>query len=383
MTFLVKSNIYIFSLNVCYFYSKRFLFLHPMNIRFVIMLFAFMLNIHFRGNSQENTSKIPTIEVFPEFISDTVSFDTDDPAIYFNRKNPAKSLIIGTDKGGKTGQGGIYVFDIFGKNMVQKNLLGINRPNNIDVAYGLIGNGKSKIDIAVCTERNTNKIRVIKLPDMQLVDAGGIEVFEGEIQRSPMGVALFTDEKTQQIYAIVSRKDGPLQGYLFQYLLYADDSGIVRGKLVRKFGQYSGLKEIESIAVDNELGFVYYSDETVGVRKYYAHPDSTGKELALFARTGFTEDHEGISIYKTSAKKGYILVSDQQANQFHVFRREGEPADKHKHELIKIIKTQTNESDGSEIISYKLNKRFKNGLFVAMSNNKTFHFYSVKNFFQK
>lgn len=354
-----------------------------MNIRFVIMLFAFMLNIHFRGYSQENTSKISKIEVFPEFISDTVSFDTDDPAIYFNRKNPAKSLIIGTDKGGKTGQGGIYVFDIFGKNMVQKNLLGINRPNNIDVAYGLIGNGKSKIDIAVCTERNTNKIRVIKLPNMQLVDAGGIEVFEGEIQRSPMGVALFTDEKTHQIYAIVSRKDGPLQGYLFQYLLYADDSGIVRGKLVRKFGQYSGLKEIESVAVDNELGFVYYSDETVGVRKYYAHPDSTGKELALFARTGFTEDHEGISIYKTSARKGYILVSDQQANQFHVFKREGELADKHKHELIKIIKTQTNESDGSEIISYKLNKRFKNGLFVAMSNNKTFHFYSVKNFFQK
>ena len=363
------------------FYSKRFLFLRPMNIRFAILLFAYLLNIHFSGISQDKISKIPIVEVFPELVSDTVSFDTDDPAIYYNRKNPAKSLIIGTDKGGKTGQGGIYVFDIFGKNMVQKNLLGINRPNNIDVAYGLIGNGKGKIDIAVCTERNTNKIRVIKLPDMQLVDAGGIEVFEGEIQRSPMGVALFTDEKTQQIYAIVSRKDGPLQGYLFQYLLYEDDRGIVRGKLVRKFGQYSGLKEIESIAVDNELGFVYYSDETVGVRKYYAHPDSSGKELALFARTGFTEDHEGISIYKTSAKKGYILVSDQQANQFHIFRREGELADKHKHELIKIIKTQTNESDGSEIISYKLNKRFKNGLFVAMSNNKTFQFYSVKHFF--
>lgn len=363
------------------FYSKRFLFLRPMNIRFAILLFAYLLNIHFSGISQDKISKIPIVEVFPELVSDTVSFDTDDPAIYYNRKNPAKSLIIGTDKGGKTGQGGIYVFDIFGKNMVQKNLLGINRPNNIDVAYGLIGNGKGKIDIAVCTERNTNKIRVIKLPDLQLVDAGGIEVFEGEIQRSPMGVALFTDEKTQQIYAIVSRKDGPLQGYLFQYLLYEDDRGIVRGKLVRKFGQYSGLKEIESIAVDNELGFVYYSDETVGVRKYYAHPDSSGKELALFARTGFTEDHEGISIYKTSAKKGYILVSDQQANQFHIFRREGELADKHKHELIKIIKTQTNESDGSEIISYKLNKRFKNGLFVAMSNNKTFQFYSVKHFF--
>ena len=354
-----------------------------MKFRFVILLLACLLNIHFSSISQERTSKIPTIEVFPEFKSDTVSFDTDDPAIYYNRKNPAKSLIMGTDKGGKSGQGGIYVFDLFGKNIESKNLLGINRPNNIDIAYGLLGKGKIKIDIAVCSERNTNKIRVIKLPEMQLIDGGGIDVFQDEIQRSPMGIALFTDPKTNKIYAIVSRKEGPLQGYLFQYLLQVGDSGIVTGKLVRKFGQYSGLKEIESIAVDNELGFVYYSDETVGVRKYYAHPDSSGRELALFAKNGFTEDHEGISIYKTSAKKGFILVSDQQANQFHVFRREGEPVDKHKHELIKVIKTQTNESDGSEITSYKLNRRFRYGLFVAMSNNKTFHFYSVKNFFDE
>ena len=352
-----------------------------MKFRTVVLFLACLFYISFTSSSQEHTSKIPTIEVFPEFKSDTVSFDTDDPAIYYNRKNPAKSLIIGTDKGGKTGQGGIFVFDIFGKNMEHKNLLVINRPNNIDVAYGLLGKGKSKIDIAVCTERNTNNIRVIKLPEMQLIDGGGIDVFEGEIQRSPMGIALFTDAKTNKIYAIVSRKDGPLQGYLFQYLLEVSDSGIVTGKLVRKFGQYSGLKEIESIAVDNELGYVYYSDETVGVRKYYAHPDSSGRELALFAKTGFKEDHEGISIYKTSAKKGFILVSDQQANQFHVFRREGDLADKHKHELIKIIKTQTNESDGSEITGYKLNRRFKNGLFVAMSNDKTFHFYTVKKFF--
>ena len=44
-----------------------------------------------------------------------------------------------------------------------------------------------------------------------------------------MGIALFTDAKTNKIYAIVSRKDGPLQGYLFQYLLQVGDSGIVTG----------------------------------------------------------------------------------------------------------------------------------------------------------
>jgi 3-phytase len=322
------------------------------------------------------------IEVFPEFITDTVLFDTDDPAIYYNKKKPSKSFVIGTDKGGKLGQGGIFAFDLKGKNIKEKNILGINRPNNIDIAYGLKTNDGKSIDVAICTERNTNKIRVIKLPEMKLIDNGGISVFEGEEERSPMGIALYTDPTSHQIYAIVGRKSGPSEGYLFQYLLAADSSGKVSGKLVRKFGKYSGIKEIESIAVDNELGFVYYSDENIGIRKYYAHPDSSNKELALFGTNGFKEDHEGISIYKTSDKTGFILISDQQANQFHVFRREGDAGDVNKHSIIRTIKTQTNESDGSDITRLKLNRKFKDGLFVAMSDNKTFHFYSIKSFFK-
>ena len=322
------------------------------------------------------------IEVFPKFQTDTVLYDTDDPAIYYNKKRPSKSFVIGTDKGGKLGQGGIFAFDLNGKNIVEKNILGINRPNNIDIAYGLKTIDGKTIDIAVCTERNTNKIRVIKLPEMKLIDNGGISVFDGQEERSPMGIALYTEPNNKNIYAIVGRKSGPSEEYMYQYLLESDKNGFVSGKLVRKFGKYSGKKEIESIAVDNELGYVYYSDETVGIRKYYANPASSNIELALFGTKGFKEDHEGISIFKTSDKTGFILISDQQANQFHVFRREGDAGDANKHTILRTIKTQTNESDGSDIIHRKLNSKFKDGLFVAMSDNKTFHFYSVKAFFK-
>ena len=138
------------------------------------------------------------------------------------------------------------------------------------------------------------------------------------------------------------------------------------------------VKEIEAIGVDDELGYVYYSDEGVGVRKYYADPDApdANKELALFATTGFTEDHEGISIYKINDGTGYILVSDQQANKFHIFKREGEPNDPHNHQLVKVVNVSTNESDGSDVTNVALNETFPNGLFVAMSDNKTFQIYS-------
>jgi 3-phytase len=309
----------------------------------------------------------------PTITTEKVAFDSDDPAIWIHPTDPSMSLIIGTDKGEDDELGGLYVFNLNGKIDTSKTVR-LQRPNNVDIAYGLNINGKS-IDIAVCTERNTNSIRVFSLPEMKSIDNGGIQVFEGDSLRSPMGISLYTEPITNSIYAIVGRKFGPSTHYLHQYLLYADSSGTVKGTLVRKFGNFSRKKEIEAIALDNELGYVYYSDEGIGIRKYYARPDSSDLELALFATEGITDDHEGISIYKANDGTGYILLSDQQADQFHVFPREGTKNEPHHHPLIKIVKTATDESDGNDVTNVALNESFKYGMFVAMSTDGTFQFY--------
>lgn len=111
------------------------------------------------------------------------------------------------------------------------------------------------------------------------------------------------------------------------------------------------------------------------MRKYFADINKGNQQLALFATSGFTEDHEGISIYKLSKTKGYILVSDQAANKFHVFSREGTRKDPHDHQQLTIIKVKAKQSDGSETTSIPLNSVFRKGLFIAMSNDRTFHLY--------
>jgi 3-phytase len=338
-----------------------------------ILITIALVYITLFGCNNTTSDKNPDVLV-PQIITEKVPTDTDDPAIWIHPLDPALSLIIGTDKGGDTGKGGLYVFDMNGKLDTQRSVTSLQRPNNVDIAYNLDFKGK-KTDIAVCTERNTNRIRVFSLPDMTAIDGGGIPVFEDDTLRAPMGIALYTDIKTKLIYAIVGRKTGPSEGYLYQYLLTTDSLGIVKGILQRKFGKFSGNKEIEAILVDSELGYVYCSDEGVGVRKYYAHPDSSNVELSLFATEGIAEDHEGLSIYKANDGTGYILLSDQQANQFHVFPREGTKNNKHDHPRIKIIKTSTNESDGSDITNVAINDQFKNGLFVAMSTDGTFQLY--------
>jgi len=314
------------------------------------------------------------VAIKPVYISEKVGFDSDDPAIWVNPKDASKSLVIGTDK---SATGGLYVFDLEGKIQHQLVVKGLKRPNNVDIAYGLKLNGKST-DIAITTERISHKLRIFSLPDMTAIDGGGIPVFEGETlpeYRDLMGISIYTS-KSGKIYAIVGRKTGPKDGsYLWQYLLTDNGSGQVKAELIRKFGQYSGKKEIEAIAVDNELGYIYYSDEQHGVRQYYADPQKGNEELALFGTTGFSEDHEGISIYKTSANKGYILVSDQGSNRFQIFSREGTAQNKFDHQLLKIVKVEASHSDGSEVVNMPLNSTFKHGLFVVMSDDKTFHYY--------
>jgi len=181
------------------------------------------------------------------------------------------------------------------------------------------------------------------------------------------------------IFVILSRKQGPTDGsYLWQYRLDDDGAGNVRATKVREFGKWSGKGEIEAIAVDDSLGYVYYSDEWSGIRKYAADPDAAdaNRELAVFGTNGFAEDREGIAIYQINDGTGYLIVSDQQADTFHFYKREGEPDNPHHHELITVLKLATRGCDGIEITNVVLGEEFPRGLFVAMSEKGLFHYYA-------
>lgn len=320
---------------------------------------------------------VPVAEnaILPVVITEETPNDTDDPAIWIHPEDPSKSLIIGTDK--ELG-GGLYVYDLDGK--IVNKYIDMQRPNNVDVAYDLNINGV-KTDIAVTTERKAHTIRIFSIPDLKPIDNGGIPVFEGETgdgERDGMGIALYTktiDSINQEIYAIVGRKNGPSGSYLWQYKLSVNDDGSVGAELVRKFGEFSGKKEIEAIAVDNELGYVYYSDEQAGVRKYYADPEMGNEQLAFFSQNDAKRDHEGIAIYKKDEKTGYILVSNQQNNSFMVYQREGTASNPHEHKLIADIPISAIECDGAETTHVKLGDEFPEGIFVAMSDEKVFHIY--------
>lgn len=314
--------------------------------------------------------------LMPRIVTETVRYDSDDAAIWINRTDPAASLVIGTDK---DADGALYVFDLDGKILQDKVVRGLLRPNNVDIAYGVMLGGQ-RIDVAVVSERYAQRLRIYRLPDMAPVDGGGIPVFQGERARDVMGIALYTRQSDEALFAVVSRPDAfaPTEGYLHQYRLLDDGTGQLRGVFTRAFGSWSGTKEIEAIAVDNELGYVYYSDENYGIRKYHIDPlqEDAEEQIAVFGLDGFVEDREGLSVYKRDDGTGYLFVSDQQANRFNIYSREGTEGNPHQHSLLASILMATEESDGSDITSVPL-PGFPGGIFVAMSSNRTFQFYPV------
>ncbi|MEE4270617.1 MAG: phytase [Thermoanaerobaculales bacterium] len=365
--------------------TKNTSFTYPLTMLLIVVMAGCSGSDTIPAASETAGTTTAAAVISPVLITEPTAVDSDDPAIWINPEDPAESLILGTDKGGE-----IYVFDLDGKIIPEKTVSGLGRTNNIDVAYGLQLGGET-VDIAVSTDRGNNTLRAFRLPEMTPVDNGGIEAFTGQPpeKRLPMGLALYTRPSDGALFAFVSRKEGPSGAYLWQYRIEDDGTGAVKGTKVREFGSFRDditmmdegeekIAEIEAIAVDNELGFVYYSDEWGGIKKYHADPDhpDAAVELAVFGEDGFTQDREGISIYKVNDGTGYILVSDQQANAFRIFKREGEPDDPHDHQLVKVVQVSTNESDGSDVTSTVLDERFPSGLFVAMSDNRTFHYYS-------
>ncbi len=298
-------------------------------------------------------------EIQPAFATERVSDDPDDPAIWVNPAGRAQSRIIATNKAKKP-TGAVVMYDLDGKAI--HTVAGVDRPNNVDVAYGLPLAGRAT-DIAVAAERHANRLRVFAISPSGLTDVtGATSVFA-----APMGIALFRRPADGVLFAIVSRKSGPSGSYLWQYRLEDDGSGKVRAVKVREFGTFSGKGEIEAVAVDAELGFVYYADEDFGIRKYHADPDhaDAAKELPSFGTGGFHGNREGIAIYAKPGGTGYIVCSDQIPgnSQYRIYRREANS------ELVKVVRGGADSTDGLEAISTPLGPKFPKGMLVTMNSS--------------
>ncbi len=308
------------------------------------------------------TNPLRVITLSPALATEPVGIDPDDPAIWVHPSQPEKSLVLGTNKTSAAEGGALYVFGLDGK--IRQIVSGLDRPNNVAVSGSL----------AAVTERLKSRLRFFRISDTPrpLTDAGTLPVFVGDKDdfAAPMGVAFYLRPRDKALFVIVGRKSGPASGYLEQWRLSVSGARI-SGNLVRRFGNYSGKKEIESIAVDDAAGLVYYSDEGFGVRCWSADPDApnANHERRVFAKTGWKGDHEGIAFWGK-----FVVCTDQiLGGSLHYGFEKANPDTPRF-----VIRGGADETDGIEIYDKPLGKRFPHGLLVAMNSGpKNFLYYAL------
>lgn len=278
----------------------------------------------------------------------------DDPAIWVHPDDPALSIVIGTQK-----KFGINVYDMNGQ-LLQSRQDG--RINNVDVRYGFTLDGES-VDVVTASNRTSQSINIWKVdPDTRTL----IDVADGLIPTEmgdPYGACMYKNPETGQFYVVVNDTDGLVK----QWHLQDAGNGKIGASVVREFSVGS---QTEGCVADDELGHLYVGEEDVALWKYSALPDG-GDARTMVDNTddgNLTDDVEGVAIYFGADGTGYLIASNQGADNYAVYERQG---DNRFLGHIHVIADEAtgidgaSETDGLDVTSANLGPAFPNGALVV------------------
>nr|WP_296075964.1 phytase [uncultured Actinoplanes sp.] len=278
--------------------------------------------------------------------------DADDPAIWINPADRAKSRVIGTAK-----NGGLRVYDLAGREVQSIVPPEGGRFNNVDLvkAFGR--------DLAVVTDRGLDKLRIYRidtngrLTDVTSADAPLLfSRDQAEVETQATGYGLATYGR----YAVVSRRHTTRLG-IFRLEERAGRIGYRVTDtldLPKEFRLPDGSTwtpclepgedpQVEGMVVDAEAGVLYAAQEDVALWKIkldrdrfvgvprvvervaeYGVPatyDPRTEECLPGEDPGFGgrihADVEGATIYPTGPRDGYLIVSGQGDSRFFVYDR--------------------------------------------------------------
>jgi 3-phytase len=295
----------------------------------------------------------PVVETEPV---DSHGDAADDPAIWVNPADPSRSRVIATNK-----KGGLYVYDLEGR--LQQSLPD-GRMNNVDLRDGFPLGGES-VSVATASNRSTDSIAVYRI-DMatgELTEAAHGVLPTGFAD--PYGLCMYHSTRTGEYYVFVNDGD---TGVFRQWRLFDNGQGRVAAEQVREFSVGS---QAEGCVADDETGQLYIAEENVGLWKYAAEPDG-GTDRVQIDTTGdggrLTDDVEGVALWLGREGSGYLVASNQGANDYAVYRREGDNAYiGHFHVVASATQgiDGASETDGLDVSSVSLGDAYPDGMLVV------------------
>jgi myo-inositol-hexaphosphate 3-phosphohydrolase len=325
------------------------------------------LAVHISGFG---ATEFPQVSVLPKVTTTSTPSNADDPAIWIHPTDPSRSVVIGTDK-----SAGIYVWDMNGNEL--QHLPQGTDVNNVDTRQNVRW-GNEIADIVAANLRDAAKLAVFKVnPDYTgsdvLIQLAGENSLSNNIQDDSYGFCLYRDPRDSTLYVFELPKNG---GLVRQYRIEPDTTtSEVVVTPVRDLN-YTG-NTAEGFVADDELGFVYVTEEAQGIHKYYAAPDTSTDLILTFGEGDGTEDdREGLAIYACADGTGYLVLSSQGNDTFKIFERQGN------NRFLKTILPLDElgnpglGTDGLDVTSSSAAPNFPHGFVIAHEQgDRQFHIY--------
>ncbi len=277
----------------------------------------------------------------------------DDPAIWVNPDDASQSLIIGTNK-----KMGLHIYDIYGN---EKQFIEVGKINNAEAGYNLKYNGE-KFDFIAGSNRSTHTLDVFKINKETLtLEKEALCKISSNVD-DVYGFCTFYDKDKNAHYLYVNGKNGNIE----QWQLMTDSTKLY-GKLVRSFWVPSQPEGMVTDPVTNSL-YVGVEEEAIYKFSALADADTIPTKIAdsnTNNNPAISYDIEGLTIYRESDTKGFLIASIQGNFSYAIFDI-NEP-----HQYITSFTIQdgkydgVEETDGIDMTSANLCNEFPKGIFVV------------------
>ena len=275
--------------------------------------------------------------------------DADDPAIYVDAADAAKSLVITAVK-----NGGIRVYGLDGT--LKQTLLPAEdgRINNVDVVYGVTLADGSSADLVIGADRGLDMIRVYRIdaaaaePLTEITDPGATRAFPTrylpeatETEDNPLddqdtvyGLAAWHDTASGTVWIVGTQRHQPVAG-VFKLVIGPAGARAVLDHDFRVPATHDGQDlfsendddalldfspQFEGTVIDRTTGTIYAGQEDVGI---WTVAPTGGEPVLAYATRGSTKssfnnpdsvisrDVEGLTIYYGENGTKYLLASSQ------------------------------------------------------------------------
>ena len=273
----------------------------------------------------------------------------DDPAIWIHPRDPARSLVLGTDK-----QQGLLVFDATG---VRLQSLPVGRLNNVDLRVG----DAAGTAVAVATDRSHRALAVFRVADAE----PPVTVLAGDTALpglgDPYGVCLYR-LPSGEFGVFANDTDGRVE----HHRLRIDRE---RARLER-LAAWRLPSQPEGCVVDEATRTLWIGEEAAGIWRFpldaTARSDGT---LAIPAgpEHGLVPDVEGLALLRDGARH-WLVASSQGDDSYAVFDVTGPPRHLGNVRIVRDLASGVDggsETDGLALAPTELGGAFPGGLLVV------------------